>query len=83
MSKKKKSFAQKLAKKLEAAGIGEVEIDRFDDGSGSWVSIHIGGAELCIGFNDSGTEIEDIGLYVDKTEVVDQDRVWGSIIKPR
>lgn len=74
----RKDFAEKLADKLRATGLGEVDEGELSDDSGRWVNFRIKDTELCFSFDMKGEKIDGIGLYKDKIEVTDHIRIWGN-----
>lgn len=81
MKKKRKikgNFASDLADKLRALGTGSVDAGVLSDKSGAWVNLRIGDTELCFSFDGQGNTIDGVGLYKDKVEVVDQEKIWGN-----
>jgi hypothetical protein len=73
----RKDFAEKLADKLRALNIGEVEEGSLSDDSGRWVNVRFKDMELCFSFDDKGENIDRLGLYKDVIEVTSHRLVWG------
>ena len=71
-------FAEKFAQKLREGGLGMVSEGALNDDSGRWVELKIKDTTLCFSFDMKGESIDQIGLYKDKIEVVDQTRVWAT-----
>lgn len=74
--KPKVSFAQVLAEKL--GEFGKVETGALSDKSSRWVNLRIGDTELCFSFEIDGERLQDVGLFKDVVQVVDQVRLWTS-----
>jgi hypothetical protein len=79
MSTKKKltkqTFADKLATKLKNLE-GKVTQDSFSDKSASWVCYKVGNKTLTFTFDYNGNHLEDIGVYKDIVQVVDEKRIF-------
>lgn len=79
MSTKKKltkqTFADKLAAQLRNLK-GEVIQDSFSDKSASWVTYKIGNKTLSFTFDYKGNHLDDVGVYKDIVEVVDEKRIF-------
>ena len=77
MTKKKVSFRDQLAIKLK--DIGQVEVDKFSDGSASWVNLRIDSDKILeISFDGKGEKITSIAFFQEVREVVDHKKVWST-----
>lgn len=76
--KPKLDFAERLAIKLRESRLGEVEEDSFSDNSARWVQLKIGDKSLVFSFDMKGEKIDNIALYKDVVEVVDQEQLWST-----
>lgn len=72
------TFPQRLENALKESGLGcNVDHGVMGDNSSEYVSLKFGdGMTLDFGFNHKTKKLEDIGLYKDIVQVVDQDRIF-------
>lgn len=72
------NLRDRIARNLTQNRIGEeVEVDRYNDGSGSWIDIRVNSdTSLVIGFDDKGNNIESINAYKDIVQVVDHKKIF-------
>lgn len=73
--KPKLSFAARLEQKL-AGVFGTVDVGRCSDNSGSWVSLRRGGKQVNFTFDASGNKLEDVGVFEDVVQVVDERKIF-------
>ncbi len=79
MSKKKRkeNLRDQIANMFEKAGY-IVEVERFDDGSSSWLNIFKKdkpNIKLELSFNFEGTKFTDFDVWRDILEVVDSEKI--------
>jgi len=66
------SFRQLLAQKLADF---QIDTGRLSDGSGAWVNIQKGNLLIAISFDGAGNAIDDIAIFEDIVQVVDQKKI--------
>lgn len=77
MAKSKVSFRDQLAAKIK--DLGEVEVDKFSDNSGSWINLKVGSKNVLeISFDSKGERITDITFWEEVIQVVDHKKIWST-----
>lgn len=69
----RKDFAERLAEKLEV--IGEVDCGSLSDKSCRWVKVKVGKLSIEFAFDMKGEVIDNIGLYQEVWQCVDQKQI--------